>query len=63
MKPISTKMSKLFKATGIVYDTDGEKIALPTTLTVECEDTEQVADAISDETGWLVETIADIQEI
>lgn len=54
---------KLFKATGIVYDTDGEQVTLPTTMTVECEGIEEVADAISDETGWLVETIGEIQEL
>ena len=45
-----------YKVFGIVYDTDGEKIDLPTEMVVECEDSMEIADAISDKTGWLVET-------
>ena len=47
-----------YYAMGIQYDTDGLEIAgLPTNLMVETDDIEQVVDKISDETGWLVETL------
>ena len=43
---------------GIQYDTDGQEITgLPTNLMVEADDIEEVVDKISDETGWLVETL------
>ena len=47
-----------YYAMGIQYDTDGQEIAgLPTNLMVEADDIEEVVDKISDETGWLVETL------
>ena len=55
-------MSK-FIAIGIQYETDGYDVKLPSTLTVECADESEVADAISDMTGWLVESIGDITEL
>lgn len=56
---------KKFKAVNINYCIDdlGEELDLPTTMVVECEDEEQVADAISDEVGWLIESIGYIEEI
>ena len=56
---------KKFKAVNINYCIDdlGEELDLPTTMIVECEDEEQVADAISDEVGWLIESIGYIEEI
>ena len=54
---------KLFRATGIVYDTDGEELNLPTTMDIQCESEDMVADAISDETGFLIETIENIVEL
>lgn len=55
---------KYFEARGIVYDTDDQEVnSLPDTLTVECDDIEEVADAISDHTGWLVSTIREIVEL
>ena len=55
-------MSK-FLATGIQYETDGYEVDLPSTLVVECEDEDLVVDTISDMTGWLVESVADINQI
>ena len=42
-----------WKVTNIEYDTDGEEIDLPTELGVFCDE-EEIADAISDYTGWCV---------
>jgi hypothetical protein len=52
-----------FLAIGIKYDTDGYRVKLPKNMVVECDDEDEVVDAISDETGWLVESVEDIQEI
>lgn len=42
----------------IVYDTDGEEVDLPSELTLELDDEAapslELADAISNETGWMV---------
>lgn len=54
---------KRFRATGIVYDTDGETVELAHSMIVDCDDIEQVADAISDVTGWLVSSIENIEEL
>lgn len=54
---------KKYLVSGIVYDTDGEEIELPNELIVECEDEEQIADTISDMTGWLIESIGSIKKI
>lgn len=54
---------KTFRASGIRYDTDGNDIVLPSAMTVTCASEEEVADAISDATGWLVESIDEIIEI
>ena len=43
-----------FSVYNIVYETDGNDVQLPTSMVVECEDAFEIADAISDETGWLV---------
>ena len=53
---------KKFSATGIKYDTDGEQVELPTSMVVYAEDEDRVADAISDETGFLVSSIGEIKE-
>lgn len=45
-----------YKVTNIVYATDGVKVDLPTELIVECDNEEEIADKISDKTGWLVES-------
>ena len=55
---------KKFHVTNIKYDlcdSEGElspeeAVLLPTTLDVWCDDEDEIADAISDETGWLVES-------
>ena len=54
---------KKYLAIGINYETDGEKVDLPKNLMVECPDEDFVADAISDKTGWLVNSIGQIKEI
>lgn len=47
-----------YYAMGIQYDTDSQEIAgLPTNLMVEADSIDQVVDRISDETGWLVESL------
>lgn len=45
-----------FSVYNIVYETDGVDVQLPTSMVVECEDAFEIADAISDETGWLVKS-------
>jgi len=45
-----------YHAYNIVYETDGENVKLPTEMVVDVEDAFQIADAISDETGWLVKS-------
>lgn len=57
---------KTFEVTGIVFDTDGESqeaLGLSDTMVVECESEDEVVDAISDETGWLVSSVKSITEI
>lgn len=46
----------MFKVTDIVYATDGFEVELPTEMEAEVETEEEIADFISDKTGWLVET-------
>ena len=55
------KSNMKIKVTNIVYDTDGESISdLPTEMIVNVDgviDVEsEIADAISDNTGWCVES-------
>ena len=46
-----------YLVSNIVYETDGVKVDyLPTTMVVDCEDAFDIADVISDATGWLVES-------
>lgn len=47
-----------YKVTNIAYATDGAKVYLPTEMIVECESKDKIADAISDKTGWLVESFS-----
>ena len=54
---------KKFWVVGIDYDTDGEAVNLPENMEVECEDIEEVIDCISDETGWLVNSVKNIIEL
>lgn len=57
-------MQRTYKATGIVYDTDGIAVTnLPDALTVTAENEDGVADAISDRTGWCVKAIKAIKLI
>jgi len=45
-----------YKVTNIVYATDGVKVDLPTELILEADSKDELADRISDKTGWLVES-------
>lgn len=55
-------MKRTYKATGIVYDTDGVDVTnLPDALTVTAENEDGIADAISELTGWCVESINAIE--
>ena len=57
-------MGKKYKVSGIVWDTDGEHIEnLPDSLIIICENEDQIADTLSDITGWLVSSIGSIEEI
>lgn len=51
----------VYKVTNIKYDLadafgEVDESTLPTSLVVECDSEKEIADAISDETGWLVES-------
>ncbi|MCW2039318.1 hypothetical protein [Xanthomonas campestris] len=54
---------KAFHVRGIVWETDGERRALPDEATVECESEEHIADALSDAYGWLVSTFVVVAEL
>ena len=59
---------KRFLVSGIKYDTDGCKVDLPSSLVVECDgdvcaEGDEVVDAVSDITGFLVESVEDIVEL
>lgn len=43
-----------FHVVNIEWDTDGKRVRLPIAVTVECESEDDIADALSDEYGWLV---------
>jgi hypothetical protein len=43
-----------FKLTNIKWDTDGERVKLPKSMIVECDDEEEAVDKASDETGWCI---------
>ena len=47
-----------YKVTNIVYDTDGESVDLPSEMIVNVDGVididQEIADAISDKTGWCV---------
>jgi len=45
---------KRFHVVNIEWDTDGKRVRLPKEVTVECESEDGIADALSDEYGWLV---------
>lgn len=45
------------RATNIIYETDGLDVDLPHTLVIPASvDTKEIADYISDVTGWLVQS-------
>ena len=52
---------KTIRAIDIDYETDGAKITLPKELDFEVEDDfdpeEELADLVSDKTGWLVKSV------
>lgn len=43
-----------FFVSEIVWETDGVAVRLPREVVVECEDDDDIADALSDRYGWLV---------
>lgn len=43
-----------FLVHGIIWETDGEAPDLPNEVVVECEDCDDIADALSDAHGWLM---------
>ncbi|UKE55284.1 hypothetical protein KFS84_05655 [Xanthomonas translucens pv. graminis] len=53
---------KAFHVRGIVWETDGKRPALPVEATVECESEEDIADALSDTYGWLVNDFVVVEE-
>lgn len=59
----TNNMKKKFLITGIVYDTDGENVVLPRTMTVFAEDEDDAINEVTEKTGWLVESVDDIKEI
>ena len=51
---------QLFKATGIVWDTDGSDfkiVGLPETAYVHTDDEDEIADLLSDEFGFCINTL------
>ena len=51
------------KVTGIDWDTDGEEVDLPDSVTVEVDDDstdEDIVNAASDDQGWLIATYSRI---
>lgn len=53
---------KQFKCTYIEWDTDGEQVDLPTSTTIEAENEEDIADALSDKFGWCVKYLTIARE-
>lgn len=45
---------KVFRVNNIEWETDGQKVDLPAEAVVECEDEGDIAGALSDTYGWLV---------
>ena len=55
---------KNFRASDIDYEIDeDEDIAPPTTVIVACYDEDEVVEAVSDTTGWLVNSVGKIEEV
>ena len=44
---------KTFKVVNVEGEADRADVNLPTAATVRCDDEEEIADALSDEHGWL----------
>ena len=55
---------KQFKCTYIEWDTEdgGEQVDLPTSTTIEAENEEDIADALSDKYGWCVKYLTIARE-
>lgn len=47
-----------FRLRDIEWETDGASLGLPRECTVECEDEDGIAEALSDLHGWLVNDFA-----
>lgn len=52
---------KNYTLTNIVWDTEGEQVNLPTTMTVFTEDESEAIEVASDKTGWCILS-ADVEE-
>lgn len=50
----SIEENMIFDVINIKWETDGKKVKLPTSASVECWDEELIADRLSDTYGWLV---------
>lgn len=50
----SIEEKMIFDVINIEWETDGKKVKLPTSASVECWDEEDVANRLSDTYGWLV---------
>jgi hypothetical protein len=48
--------------TNIIYDTDGEEVELPTTMTVSVQDPDDIPEFISTKVGFLVESYELVDE-
>ena len=56
----------LYLASGIEWDTDGEdpaSLGLPHAVEVEADDEDSVVDALSDNYGWCINSVAAVYEI
>lgn len=50
---IRSAAMKTFKVVNVEGEADRADVNLPTAATVRCDDEEEIADALSDEHGWL----------
>lgn len=48
----------LYYISNIEWSTDSLPMVLPSEMTIECADEDEIADTLSDETGFLVESFS-----
>lgn len=51
------KQTMKYRITSVDYDTDGQEIDLPQIFIFEADNPDELADMISDETGWCVNSL------